>query len=100
MADQLKPGGLGDPGFVGIPPEFAASMALAMEQALNDLLVAEGKPALDTSNSAETRDRRTLFVAIAQGVVSHLVANHDAFDVTQNDGVTELVNHRVVIRQV
>ncbi len=100
MASELKPGGLGDPDFVGTPPEFAASMAQAMEQALNDLLVAEGKPALDTANSAETRDRRTLFVAIARGVVSHLVTNHDAFDVTENDGVTELGNHRVVIRQV
>lgn len=100
MGDQLKPGGLGDPDFVGTPPEFAASMAEAMEQALNDLLVEEGKPELDTANNAETRDRRTLFLAIARGVVSHLVANHDAFDVTENDGTTPLGNHRVVIRQV
>lgn len=91
MGDQLKAGGLDD---------FAGSMAEAMDLALNAALVAEDKPPLDMTDSAEARDRRTLFVAIAQGVVNHLVANHDAFDVTQNDGLTELANHRVVIRQV
>ncbi len=90
MANELKAGGLDD---------FGSSMAQAMEQALNTILVAEGKPPLDTSDTAEVRDRRTLFVAIAQGVVNHLVANHDAFDVTENDGTTALGNHRVVIRK-
>lgn len=86
MAD-LKAGELDD---------FANSMARAMETALNNVLVAEGKPALPTDNSAETRDRRTLFVAIAQGVVNHLVANPDAFVVTADNGTT-LGNHKIRI---
>lgn len=81
MGDELKPGGLGSPSVVGTPSEFANSMAAAMETALNQLLADEGKPQVPTDNSPETRDRRIMFVAIAQGVVEHLVENQDAFKV-------------------
>ncbi len=80
MANQLKPGGMGSPAAVGMPPEFSDSMASAIESALNTLLAGEGKDTLDVNdNSPDTRDRRMLFVAIAQGVVNHLVANQAAF---------------------
>jgi hypothetical protein len=88
MADKLKPGGQA--------PFFAGSMAAAMEDALNDLLVAEGRPEVSTDDSAETRDRRVLFLAIAQGIVDHLVANQDAFVVRDDDG-DALGNHHVTI---
>ncbi len=91
MANTLKAGTLAS---------FGGSMAEAMDLALNQALIAEGKPALDMSNSNEARDRRTLFVAIAQGLVDHLMANQEAFDVTADDGVTELGNHRIVIRRL
>ena len=64
------------------PGSFAGSMAEAIEQAFSDLLVSQGKDPLPTDDTQETRDRRTLFVAIARGVISHLQANDDAFAVT------------------
>jgi hypothetical protein len=63
------------------PGSFAGSMAEAIEQAFSDLLVSQGKDPLPTADTQETRDRRTLFVAIARGVISHLQANDDAFSV-------------------
>lgn len=96
MGDRLKAGGLGSPADGGIPAEFAGSMAQAMEQALNELLAAEGRPQVSTENTAETRDRRIMFVAIARGVVRHLLANQDAFDVAHNDG-TLVGDRRIVI---
>jgi hypothetical protein len=98
VADVLKAGGLGSKAHVGIPPEFADSMAQQIEQALNDLLVAEGKDPLSTANNTATRDRRMLFVAIARGVVNHLVDNADAFRVEEDDG-TPLGNHRIDIEK-
>jgi len=72
---QLKPGGMGkksDPPNVK-PGDFANSMADAMEHALNTLLSNDGMKTFDVNtNSQEARDRRRLFVAIAQGVVRHL----------------------------
>lgn len=85
MASTLKPGGLGSPNHVGTPPEFNGSMAEAMETALNALLIAEGRPELLRDNSTESRDRRLLFVAIAQGVVNHLTANQAAFTIRDDD---------------
>jgi hypothetical protein len=56
-------------------------MAATIEEELNTLLQAEGKPALPLDNSAETRDRRMLFIAIARGVVRHLRENQAAFEI-------------------
>lgn len=86
MSHQLKAGGLGSANHTGTPPEFASSMAQRMEEALNDLLVGEGRDPVSTENTTTTRDRRILFVAIAQGVVQHLLDNPHAFDVEHNDG--------------
>ena len=53
-------------GMSGIPlPAKSASQRLSLSPADND--------------EPETRDRRRLFVAIAQGVIDHLAANPDAF---------------------
>jgi hypothetical protein len=84
MADQLKPGGMGkvsDP-LNAKPPDFANSMADAMDSAFHALLLAEAPTAyaLDT-NSKEARDRRRLFVAVAQGVVRHLKDHGNALTV-------------------
>jgi hypothetical protein len=96
MADQLKPGALGAASDPGNPAAFAGSMAAAIESALNALLLAEGRPALPIDNSAETRDRRMLFVAIAQGVVNHLAAHHGAFVIRADDS-TPLGNHHLTV---
>ncbi|HEY5955636.1 MAG TPA: hypothetical protein VIV60_03740 [Polyangiaceae bacterium] len=86
MGDKLKPGGLGDADDPSdFPNAFANSMAKAMEDALNDLLDDEDKPTLPTDNSPETRDRRLMFVAIARGIVNHLVANEAAFTIRRDD---------------
>ena len=88
MGDALIPGKQA--------PDFAGSMAAAMESALNNLLVGVGREPVPTNNSDETRDRRVMFLAIAQGIVNHLVANQDAFTIVNNDGDT-LDNHHIVI---
>ena len=79
--EQLRPGGMGnasDP-LNARPPDFANSMADAMDTAFHTLLSKEGMKtfAVDT-NSKEARDRRRLFVAIAQGVIRHLTDNAGA----------------------
>lgn len=89
MGDKLKPGGQA--------PNFAGSMAEAMEKALNDLLITEGRLPVPDDNSTETRDRRVLFLAIAQGIVNHLVTNQDSF-VTVNDIGDPLGEHNMRIR--
>ncbi len=82
---NIKAGGMGsnsDP--TTKPPEFASSMAEAIEDALNDLLSSETPPMktfqVDT-NSKEARDRRRLFVAIALGMMRYLQSNMDAFQI-------------------
>jgi hypothetical protein len=61
------------------------SMAKAMENAFIDVIVAEKIP-----EPEDRQQMRLLFVAIAQGVVEHLQANHDAFkvEVTLPNGKT------------
>lgn len=90
MGDTLKAGTLGPESWDGsfptftdkMPPQFRNSMAAAIEAALNDALDDDGKPTFETEdNSAETRDRRVLFVAIAQGVINYLNSNEAAFKV-------------------
>lgn len=93
MGTTLKPGGV-------VPSEFAGSMAEAMEVALNQLLSATGKPTVPTDDSDEVRDRRILFVAIARGVIDHLVDNEDAFTIRrQDDDTVELAQHNVRIEK-
>ena len=75
---------------------FSGSMAEAMEDALNELLSDEGKPTVPTDNTPETRDRRIMFVAIARGIVKHLVENQAAFTIRRDDE-SELDNHNVHI---
>lgn len=100
MGNKLKAGGLGlsipDGGVEGIPPEFAGSLAQAMEDALNELLQDEDKPQVPTENTTETRDRRIMFVAIARGIVKHLTDNEAAFTIHRDDD-TLLSNHNVHI---
>ena len=94
---KLKPGGMGDASASGRPAAFAHSMASDIEDALDRLLRDEGRPRLRINdNSAETRDRRMLFVAIAEGVVAHLKQRHLAFDIVSLD--TTIENATIVIR--
>ena len=80
MGTKIKPGAMGSSSAVGMPPEFANSLAAAIEATLNSILAAEGKQTFTLNdNSRAARDRRMLFVAIAQGVVNHLTANEAAF---------------------
>ena len=90
MGTELKRGGLD-------PTAFAGSMADAIEVALNQLLADEGKPTLPTDDTEEVRDRRILFVAIARGIINHLVDNEDAFTIRRHDDDTELAQHNVRI---
>ena len=79
MGNKLKAGTMGNAAAIGMPPEFANSLAAAIELALNNILAAEGKPTFELSdNSRQARDRRMLFVAIAQGLINHLTANEAA----------------------
>jgi hypothetical protein len=78
---------MGDKLIGGTQEQFAGSMAAAMEEALNALLVAEGRPPVSTDPSAETRDRRVLFLAVAQGIVRHLGDNQAAFVAVDDGGV-------------
>ncbi len=97
MAD-LKPGNLGDPSDGAIPPAFADSMAAAMESALNVLLTSEGHDPVPVDNTPESRDRRTMFIAIAQGIVSHLVAKQAAFVI--KDSLNNTVGLHIEINSV
>jgi hypothetical protein len=86
MTDKLRPGGMGlkDPGGTNGPKpgDFVNSMAEAMENALNQLLAKEPMDKLPVdNNSDESRNRRRLFVAIAQGVVRHLHDHQDALEI-------------------
>ena len=53
------------------------SMGAAIERQLNNLLT----DPLPTDDTAEARDRRRMFAAIARGVIEHLAANPDALKV-------------------
>jgi hypothetical protein len=76
---------MGDKSEIGMPQAFQGSMAAAMEQAFNNLLQAEGMKTFDVNtNSTEARDRRRLFVAIAQGIVRHLKDNAKALEIFES----------------
>ena len=97
----LKPGEMGPETPDDVTPgEFAGSMAAAMEEALNALLVADGLPELELNdNSKETRDRRRLFVAIARGVVRHLSERSDSLKIAVPDlpGPTRTVSPNIEV---
>jgi hypothetical protein len=81
MAD-LKAGRMGPSSVTGKPADFASSMAEAIEDAYWASLVADGKDTFDRSTNSESdRDRRRIFIAIAQGVIGYLADNEDAFRV-------------------
>ncbi|HEV2415938.1 MAG TPA: hypothetical protein VGX27_14130 [Candidatus Dormibacteraeota bacterium] len=79
---NLKAGQMGDPSELRMPVEFADSMASYIEAAFDKANQGEGKPplALD-SNTSDDRDRRMIFVAIAQGVIEYLVAGQADFTI-------------------
>jgi hypothetical protein len=84
----LKPGGLGSASAPTTTDAFRASMAEEIEKAMNSLLEREGRPTLADDNTTETRDRRLMFAAIAQGVCEHLQKQQSAFKVTGVAGAT------------
>jgi hypothetical protein len=59
---------------------YAGSMAQAIETALNDLRQERGLDPLPAGDL----DRQILFIAIARGVINHLKANEQAFNVAFN----------------
>ena len=68
--------------------EFVNSMAERIEDELDALLSLDGLPTLPTdANDREVRDRRRLFVAIARGVVGHLVDHRTEIDLEVPDGI-------------
>src|SRR5689334_13076832 len=79
MANEFRPGGMGPKTPDGpTPGDFQNSLASSIESALNTLLSNDGLDTLPDNNSEETRHRRRVFVAIAQGVIRHLRDNTDA----------------------
>jgi hypothetical protein len=85
MADALKPGGMGTAGadLGAMPSDFAGSMAESMEDAFDQLLAIDNMNTFARqTNSNDARDRRRLLVAIAQGVVRHLVDHPGALQVS------------------
>lgn len=70
MPVQLFPGNLDD-------FEVEESMAKSIEDALEDLL-----GALPATPEHVVKDRRRLFIAIAEGVIRHLRDHQDAFEIT------------------
>jgi hypothetical protein len=100
MADALKPGGMGQAGtdLGTMPGAFAGSMAEAMEDAFDQLLGLDSmKTFARQTNASDARDRRRLLVAIAQGVVRHLVDHPEAFQVSFTDATGKTVVANVTI---
>lgn len=87
---SLRPGTMGsaaDP-LNAKPPDFANSMADAMDSAFRELLVLEGMTPFDiNTNARDARDRRRIFVAIAQGVIRHLKDHGAALTVVNSANV-------------
>ncbi len=77
----------------GRPDDLANSIALAIEQELNTLLLADGLPMLSSGAEDAVRDRRRLFCAIGRGVVRHLVDRRTAFEIDVDEGVGTLMRH-------
>jgi hypothetical protein len=102
MTIKLRPGGMGQSEAAGgpttKPPEFANSLAEAIENAFNALLVADDMDPLPVHNNLpETRDRRRLFVAIAQGLANYLDGREVDFTY---DSLTRVPTNRTIIIDV
>jgi hypothetical protein len=79
------------------PGDFANSMADAMDTAFHNLLSAEQMKTFElNANSKEARDRRRLFVAIAQGIVRHLKDNAGAMVI--KDSTNNVINVHIDIQ--
>lgn len=99
MGNVLDPGNMLDTsGPDQVPTDFESTMASAIENAFWQLLSQDGMNTFETNtNSNAARDRRRLLIAIAQGVVSHLVGNAAAFKVTGTDSVGQPINASISI---
>jgi hypothetical protein len=87
----IKPGTLAD---------FGGSMAAAMESELNLMLADAGLPELPNAEP-ERSDHRRLFVAIARGVVKHLLAQQTSMTVPyQDDGTNRTTSVALVVTGV
>lgn len=94
MADPLFAGKMGSAASATTPNEFVNSMAQRIEDAYWALLAPE--QLFDRStNSEQDRDRRRIFVAIAQGVVEHMHDHQGAFRVVADSALP--VNIRIEI---
>jgi hypothetical protein len=83
MVDPLYAGKMGPAASPTTPTEFIDSMAQRIEDAYWALLAPEQR--FDRSTNSEMdRDRRRIFVAIAQGVVEHMHDHQGAFRVEAN----------------
>lgn len=77
----------------GAPDDLTDSLALEIEQAMNELLIADGLPALPSDSSDATRDRRRFFAAIGRGVVRHLVAHRESFEIDVDTSANDVFRH-------
>jgi hypothetical protein len=94
MGNVLEPGlqnGPSPPDLV--PADFANTLASTIENALLQLFLNDGLNKFDIdTNSREARDRRRILIAIAHGVVRHLVDNAGAFQVTGTDSLGQPIS--------
>lgn len=82
---MIKPGNFKKPQFEDYAG-YVNSMAEQIEKELNVLLALDGLATLPVDpNDREVRDRRRLFVAVARGVVRHLVDQDSAIDIVRVD---------------
>jgi hypothetical protein len=83
MADELYGGALND---------FADSMAREIEKAFGQARQEAGLPPLPLADTPDRRERRTLFIAIARGVINHLKQNENAFQLNTTGGAHTHIN--------
>lgn len=101
MGDALNPGNMQSAPDLGkqVPADFDSTMASAIENALVAMLQQDGMNSFTVdTNSKEARDRRRLLIAIAQGVVRHLVDNAAAFHVTGTDSSGQPISASIAIK--
>jgi hypothetical protein len=77
----------------GSPDDFGDSLALEIEHALNELLLADGLPTLPNNDPDTTRERRRFFSAIGRGVVRHLVARRQSFEIDVDTSANDVFRH-------
>jgi hypothetical protein len=95
MANALDPGNMKGPPDPAnqIPTDFELTMASAIENGFLALLQQDGMRTFTVdTNASEARDRRRLLIAIAQGVVRHLVDNAGAFQVSGTDSLGQPIS--------